>query len=450
MAILDPETVFNQIQVALAQDDINRAIQILESLRGPDQADVFNELDEDDKIALLPKLDPSTSADILEDLEDEEAADLMRSISSDVAIRILDEMEPDEAADLLGDIDRQQAETILAGLENPEEVRPLLLHPDDSAGGLMTSEFLALRRRMTAAEALQAIRRWQPESENVQYLFVIDGQDSLVGVVSLRQLIVAAPHSILADVMNPDVITVQAGADQEECAQIMARYDLTALPVVNGNRRLIGVITIDDVIDVIEEETTEDIQRFGGAQPLDAPYLSTRISTVFRKRVGWLMLLLVTGSLTGTVMRWFEDELSAVVALSFFIPLLVGTGGNAGSQTTSTIIRALAVGEIDLGDALHSIWHELRVGLLLGLTMAVIAYLRAVTWGSGQGLALAVSLAIFTIVVWANGLGAFLPILAARLKIDPTTVSGPVMSTLVDATGLFIYFMIAKLILGLW
>jgi magnesium transporter len=450
MAILDPETVFTQIQVALAQDDINRAIQILESLRGPDQADVFNDLDEDDKLTLLPQLDPSTSADILEDLEDEDAAELMRAISSDVAIRILEEMEPDEAADLLGDIDRQQAETILAGLENPEEVRPLLLHPDDSAGGLMTSEFLALRRRMTAAEALQAIRRWQPESENVQYLFVIDGQDSLVGVVSLRQLIVADPHSILADIMIPDVISVQAGADQEECAQIMARYDLTALPVVNGNRRLIGVITIDDVIDVIEEEATEDIQRLGGAQPLDAPYLSTRISTVFRKRVGWLMLLLVTGSLTGTVMRWFEDELSAVVALSFFIPLLVGTGGNAGSQTTSTIIRALAVGEIDLGDALHSIWHELRVGLLLGLTMAVIAYLRAVTWGSGQGLALAVSLAIFTIVVWANGLGAFLPILAARLKIDPTTVSGPVMSTLVDATGLFIYFMIAKLILGLW
>jgi magnesium transporter len=450
MASFDPETVFTQIQVALAQDDINQAIQILESLRAPDQADIFNELDEDDKIALLPQLDPSTSADILEDLDDEEAAELMGSISSDIAIRILDEMEPDEAADLLGDIDRQQAETILAGLENPEEVRPLLLHPDDSAGGLMTSEYLALRRRMTAAEALQAIRLWQPESESVQHLFVINAQDSLSGVVSLRQLIVADPSALIADIMDPDVISVQAGADQEECAQIMSRYDLTALPVVNGNRRLIGVITIDDVIDVIEEETTEDIQRLGGAEPLDAPYLSTRIATVFRKRVGWLMLLLVTGSLTGTVMRWFEDELSTVVALSFFIPLLVGTGGNAGSQTTSTIIRALAVGEIDLGDALHSIWHELRVGLLLGLSMAVIAYVRAITWNSGQGLAMAVSLAIFAIVVWANGLGAFLPILAARLKIDPTTVSGPLMSTLVDATGLFIYFMIAKIILGLW
>jgi magnesium transporter len=263
-------------------------------------------------------------------------------------------------------------------------------------------------------------------------------------------LIVADPDSILADIMNPDVISVQAGVDQEECAQIMARYDLTALPVVNGNRRLIGVIMIDDVIDVIEEETTEDIQRLGGAQPLDAPYLSTRIATVFRKRVGWLMLLFITESLTGTVLRHFEDELSSVVALSFFIPLLIGTGGNAGSQTTSTIIRALAVGEIDLGDALRSLWHEVRVGLLLGVGMAVFAYFRALTWGSTQGLALTVSLAIFSIVVWANGLGAFLPILAVRLKIDPTVVSGPVMSTLVDATGLFIYFTIARVILGLW
>lgn len=450
MASFDPDTVFTQIQVALAQNDINRAIQILESLRGPDQADVFNDLDDQHKIALLPRLDPSTSADILEDLEDEEAAELMRALSSSNAIRILDEMEPDEAADLLGDIGREQADAILAGMEHPEEVRPLLLHPDDSAGGLMTSEFLALRRRMTAREALEAIRLWQPESENVNHLFVIDGQASLVGEVSLRQLIVADPDSILAEIMNPDVIFVQAGTDQEQCAQIMARYDLTALPVVNGNRRLIGVITIDDVIDVIEEETTEDIQRLGGAQPLDAPYLSTRILTVFRKRAGWLMLLFITESLTGTVLRHFEDELSTVVALSFFIPLLIGTGGNAGSQTTSTIIRALAVGEIDLGDALHSLWHELRVGLMLGVAMAVIAYLRALSWGSGQGLALTVSLAIFTIVVWANGLGAFLPILAVRLKIDPTVVSGPVMSTLVDATGLFIYFTIARVVLGLW
>jgi magnesium transporter len=449
MLSFELDNILEKIQVSLSENDLDTAIYILESLRGPDQADVFNDLDDRSKIALFPHLDPSTSADILEELEDEDAAELMRGMSPNSAIRIVEEMEPDEAADLLGDMDEAQAEAILAGLEHPEEVRPLMLHPDDSAGGLMTSEFLALRRRMTASDALEAIRMWQPESDNLNYLFVVDGQESLVGTVGLRQLIVASPLAKLSEIMDPDVISVRAGADQEECAQIMTRYDLTALPVVNGGQRLMGVITIDDVFDVIEEETTEDIQRLGGAQPLDAPYLSTGILTVFRKRVGWLMLLFITGSLTGTVLRLFEDELAAVVALSVFIPLLIGTGGNAGSQTTSTIIRALAVGEIDLKDALTSIWHELRVGLMLGLAMGIIAYGRAMTWGYGSGLAITVSIAIFTIVVWANGLGAFLPILASRLKIDPTVVSGPVMSTLVDATGLLIYFMIAKIVLGL-
>ncbi|HZD55367.1 MAG TPA: magnesium transporter [Anaerolineales bacterium] len=443
------DTVLEQIQYALEQDDLNSAIQILETLRGPDQADVFNELDDEAKIVLLPQLDPSTSADILEDLDDEEAAELVGALPSSHAIPIVKEMEPDEAADLLGDIDDRQAEEILAGLEKPEEVRPLLLHPDDSAGGLMTSDFLVLRRKMTAAEAIEAIRQWKPETEAAYYLFVVDGEEKLVGVVSMRQLIVAEPHTLLVDIMDPQVISVAAGTDQEECARLMKHYDLVALPVVNGNGRLLGVITIDDVIDVLEEEATEDIQRLGGAQPLDQPYLSTRITFVTRKRIGWLLLLFVTESLTGTVLRHFQGELESVVALAFFVPLLIGTGGNAGSQTTSTIIRALAVGDIDLGDALRSLWHELRVGLLLGMGMSVIAYLRALTWGSNQGLALTVSLAIFTIIIWSNALGALLPILAARLKIDPTVVSGPVMSTLVDATGLFIYFTVAHIIMGI-
>ena len=202
-------------------------------------------------------------------------------------------------------------------------------------------------------------------------------------------------------------------------------------------------------MDVIEEETTEDIQRFGGAEPLNQAYLSTSTWVVSRKRIGWLMLLFVTESLTGTVLRYFENELATVVALSFFIPLLIGTGGNAGSQTTSTIIRALAVGDIDLSDAIKSLWHEFRVGLMLGLAMSVIAYFRALTWGSTPQLAITVAVSIMVIVIWANVLGAVLPLLAGKLKIDPTVVSGPVMSTLVDATGLFIYFTVAKLVIGL-
>lgn len=449
MAAYNTDIILAQIEQALEREDLTSAIRILEALKPVDQAEVFDDLDTEDQVNLLPNLDPAVSADILENLDESDAAELVSSLPQDYAIRVIDEMEPDEAADLLGDIPPEKAQSFLQELENPEEVRPLLIHSDESAGGLMTSEFLALRRGMTASEAIEAIRQWKPEDESIYYLFVVDSERKLCGVVSLRQLIVAHPHTRLGDIMDAEVISVLAGTDQEEVARIMSRYDLLALPVVDHAGRLIGVITVDDVIDVVVDEATEDIQRLGGAQPLTQPYLRSSILSVARKRIGWLLLLFVTESLTGTVLRHFEAELQAAVALAFFVPLLIGTGGNAGSQTTSTIIRALALGEIDLKDALRSLWHELRVGLALGLGMAVFAYARALTWGSAPDLATTVSIAILTIVVWANALGAILPILAAKFKIDPTVVSGPVMSTLVDATGLFIYFKIAGIIMGL-
>lgn len=313
----------------------------------------------------------------------------------------------------------------------------------------MTSEYLALRRRMTAAEALQAIRVWNPEAESIYYFYVVDAYGHLVGVLTLRELVMADPLSPLNDIMETEVISVVAGTDQEEVARLTSRYGLLALPVVDAENRLIGVITVDDVLGVLEAEATEDIQRMGGAQPLERPYLDTPVLSVTQKRIGWLLLLFVTESLTGSVLRHFEEEIQAVVALSFFIPLLIGTGGNAGSQTTSTIIRALAVGDISVRDAFHALWHELRAGLLLGLGMSVVAYFRALMWGTTSQLAITVAVSILAIVVWANMLGALLPLLAARLKIDPTVVSGPAMSTLVDATGLFIYFTIARIIIGM-
>ena len=443
------DTILVQVRAALERDDLVSAVSIIQALRPPDQADLFSELDDKHQVVLLPELRPADSAHILEELDDEQAAELVAALPNETVIRIVDQMEPDEAADLLGDIHPKQAQVVLAGLEDPDEVRPLLLHPDDSAGGLMTSEFLALRRRMTAGEAIQAVREWKPEVETVYYLFVVDRYGRLCGVVNLRQLIIADPATPIAEIMDPDVISVPVGTDQEECARLMARYDLLTLPVVNGDLLLLGVITVDDLVDVLEDETTEDFQRLGGAQPLERSYLDTGVLTVTRKRVGWLLLLFLTETLTGSVLRHFEVELQSVVALAFFVPLLIGTGGNAGSQTTSTIIRALAVGDIDLEDALGTFWHEIRIGLLLGIAMAGIAYVRALTWGSSPALALTVSLAIFAIVLWANGLGSVLPLLAAKLRIDPTVVSGPVMSTLVDATGLFIYLTIAGVMLGL-
>jgi magnesium transporter len=447
--IFNLEDVLHKLQVSLEGDNLDQAIALIESLRSPDQAEVFSSLQESEQSALLPRLDPSDSANILEELDDQNAAKLVANMSTVMVARIMDQMEPDEAADLLGDMSPDKAEAVLAKLEEPDDVRPLLIHADDSAGGLMTSEFLALRPRTTVGEALDALRQRKPDAETYYYLFVVDQYKKLTGVVGLRQLITASLDTPIRELMDPTVISVKAGTDQEECARILSRYDLLALPVVDNEGLLLGVITIDDVVDVLEDEATEDIQRLGATLPLEQPYLETGVSQIAKKRVGWLMLLFITEMLTGTVLRHFQDELQAVVALSFFVPLLIGTGGNAGSQTTSTVIRALAVGDVNLKDAFRAFWHELRIGLLLGLVMAVIAFARAMTWGSAIQLAETVALAVFVIVIWANVLGAVLPLLAAKMGIDPPIVSGPVMSTLVDATGLFIYFSIAKILLGL-
>jgi len=449
MTFPETHTILAQVQQALEKDDLNQAILILQSLRTEDQAEVFDDLDEEDQVSLLPNFSRDVSADILEYIEDEDAARLVSNLSSELVVPIVNEMEPDEIADLLGDIQPQQAQEILSRLDHPEEVTPLLLHPDESAGGLMTSEYLALRRGMLVRDGLNAVRSWGSDKRTLYYLYIVDEQDRLCGVTDLQKLIGEKDNTSLGDIMDTDIISVNADTDQEECSDLMSRYDLIALPVVTDPGTLLGVITVDDVLDVLVEEATEDIQKMGGAQPLGVPYLLTKTTSVFQKRIFWLLLLFLTASLTGYVMRMFEQELQTMVALTFFIPLLIGTGGNAGSQTTNTIIRSLAVGDMEVKDALRALWHESKVSLLLGGTLALAAFIRAITWDPSTSLALTVALAILTIVIWANLLGALLPILAMKLKIDPTVVSGPVMSTLVDATGLFIYFSIAKVMMGI-
>lgn len=443
------DQVLEQIREALERNDFARAAEIIQMYRPPDQAEVFSELEDDQQVALLPELSPEASADILEEMDNEQAAQLIQSLPHDTVVRIVEEMEPDEAADVLSELTPARAEALIASLEDPEEVRPLLVHPDESAGGLMTSDFLALRRRMTAQESIETLRRWRPDTEAVYYLYVIDQEARLCGVVSLRELVISEPNTRIMDIMDDDVMAVRDSMDQEEVARIMSRYGFLGLPVVDEQRRLVGVITVDDIMHVMEDEGTEDFQKFGGAEPLERGYLETSPLTITRKRIGWLLLLFITATLTGSVMRLFESELQAMVALVIFIPLLIGTGGNAGSQTTATVIRALAVGEITPSKVFSVWWHEARVGVLLGLGMAVFAFLRAITWESNTALALTVAMATVGVVFWATAVGALLPLIAARFEIDPAVVSGPVMSTLVDATGLLIYFWIARLMLGL-
>jgi len=433
----------------LEMGQVEEAIRVLEALRPADQAEVFEELNPEQQKGLLPRLDVSDSADILEYIEDERAAELANAMEPARLSRILDEMEPDEAADLLGDLPPSKAAELIKGMADAEEIIPLLAHPDDTAGGRMTTEFIALNRDMTVGEAIAYIREHRPRSQDIYYLYVVDDDGRLCGVVGFRELIAADPSTTLSEVMDPDVIFVKADMDQEECALLMSHYDLMALPVVDGERHLLGVITVDDIMDIIEEEATEDIQRMSGMEPLDTPYMEATLFSLIKKRFGWLMLLFVAEAFTGTVMRHFHSELEKAVALAFFVPLLIGTGGNAGSQATSMIIRGLAIGEIDWGDFLRVVLREVTAGLVLGAMVAGAGFLRALTWGSSPALALTVALSIVILITWANTIGALLPMAAHRLGIDPAVMSAPLLSTLVDATGLFIYFSIAKLVMRL-
>ncbi|MBC7225844.1 MAG: magnesium transporter [Thermoflexales bacterium] len=446
---VDIDLILNQVRAALAAGEWDRAVALIESLRPPDQADLFSELPPEEQDALLPRLDVEDSADILEELEDREAAELAARLDAETLAQILDEMEPDEAADLLGDIPPAQAIQALSAMEEADEVEPLLAHPDETAGGLMTPPTVTLRQDMTTEEAIAHLRALAPDSETVYYLFVVDQENHLVGVVSLRQLIVAPPTTRIRDIMDPEVIHIHAGADQEEAARLMSRYGLLALPVVDDEDRLLGLITHDDLVGVLEDEATEDIYRLGASEPLDEPYLDTSISKMFRKRIGWLLLLFVTETFTGSVLRFFEHELAEAIALTFFVPLLIGTGGNSGSQVASAVIRALALGELTFRHLFIVVWREIRTAFLLGLAMGVVGVIRALTWHSPPLLAITVGVSLSAIVVWAALIGASLPLIAHRLRIDPAVVSGPAMSTLVDATGLVIYFLIARAIMGL-
>jgi magnesium transporter len=439
-----------RIRSAIETQRVPDAVAMLLELHPADQAELFNLLDEDEQGVLLSFLDIPTTADLLQELEDMDVLEAVESLTTAQLADVLDEMEPDEAADLLGDLSPEQASEVLAQMEDADEVLPLLGYPDETAGGLMTTWFIALRRHTTVEQAIQFLRQVGPEKEVPDYLYVVDREKRLAGTVGLRDLVVSPPETVMESIMDSEVLSITVGVDQEEVARKMARYDLTILPVVDEQNHLVGVITHDDLVDVLEEEATEDILRLGGIEtgPLvDKPYWSQRIYDLVRSRFVWLLVLFVAETFTGTVLRHFESELSAVVSLSFFIPLLIGTGGNAGSQTVATVIRALALREVRPKDVFRVWWREARVGILLGLLIGVTGYVRALLWGVSPELALTVGLTVAVICTWATTVAALVPILASKLRIDPTIISGPLMTTLIDGTGLVIYFTLAALIL---
>jgi magnesium transporter len=314
----------------------------------------------------------------------------------------------------------------------------------------MTPEFVALRPDLTADQALAVLRRVAEEAETIYYAYVTEpGSGRLLGVLSLRSLVLSRPWTPIRELMNAETIRVRADADQETAARLLDQRNLIALPVVDEHDRLLGIITADDAADVLREEASEDIERLGGSQPLEEPYLHASVLHLVRKRIPWLMVLFIGGAYTASVLDFFSTTMAEMIALSFFIPMLIGTGGNVGSQTVTTLVRAMAVGEVEFADLLRVLGRELMVGGIMGLVMGGVTYLRAWTMGVGQEIGPVVAVAAIIIVVWAAAVAAVLPLVLHRLRVDPAVVSAPFITTVVDGTGLFLYFTVARLLLHL-
>jgi magnesium transporter len=449
----DQEQYEAQIRHALAAGDPAPLQAVVATHHPADTADVLDRLDAPGRLRVFQALAPAAAAEVLDETSAEVTRTLLRALPTAAAGALLDRLPADDAAEVLGEDVPEQQQALLAAMAPADaaHVRTLLQYAPKTAGRLMLNRFVRVRPEMTARAALAYVRQVADEHAILDNLYVLDTAERLMGVVTLRALVMAPPEQRLSDFMATPIIRVTPETDQEEAARLVAQYDLTSLPVVSADGRLLGIITVDDVIDVLLEESSEDVLRFGGVEgpANNQPYFTVSIPQAVRRRVVALLLLFVAESFTGSVLRLFEDELSQVVALTFFIPLLIGTGGNTGAQTVSTLIRGLAFGEIRLRDTGRVLARELGSGFLLGLLLGAVGFGRALLWDSSLPLALVVGLALVAICTWANTVGSLIPLVAHRVGVDPAVVSAPLITTLVDATGLVIYLLIAKALLGL-
>lgn len=414
-------------------------------------ADVVPHLDAGEIAVLMQWLPDEAIPALLSELDPSQAAAILRTLSRNEAADVLEAMSPDDAIDVIAELPEAEAQQILVEMEPAEaaELRELAAYPPDTAGGIMTPAFTAISPDLQADQAIVALRRVAEQAETLYYVYVLDPEEHLLGVLSLHGLVLASPQTPVRALMIEPVISVPVEADRETAARLLTDHNLLALPVVDDKYRLLGIITQDDVADVLEEEATEDIERLGGSQPLETAYRFAPVSLLVRRRIVWLLMLFLAEAYTGTVLRHYQDETDKVIALSFFVPLLIGTGGNVGSQTVTTLVRAMALGEVRLRDVRWVLGKEVAVAATMGLIMAVVAFGRAELLHVGRDMAYVVALTVLAICVWSATVAAVLPLLLRKLRIDPAVVSAPLITTLVDGTGLVIYFTIAKTILGL-
>ncbi len=434
--------------------------QVVAGMRAADVAEALRDLVPVAAACVVAALPFDLAVQVLDDPELEHRVDIIKAMDVAAAGPLIDAMSPDQQADLFRELPEQEQSRLLPALDQRTQraLEFLLRYPPDTAGGIMTTEFLTVSPTSTAGDTLDLIRRVGGGKETVYVIYVVDSANGrLKHVVSLRELVLCERTSPVTEIGSPrKLLSVGPYTDREEVARLISKYDLLAIPVVDKDQRLLGIVTVDDVIDAILAETTEDVQKFGGMEALDEPYMEISIPKMLRKRAGWLAALFIGEMLTATAMGYFEGEIAHAVVLALFVPLIISSGGNSGSQATSLIIRAMALREVRLRDWWRVAIRELPSGIALGLFLGVIGAIRILLWqhfgwydyGPHYRLvALTVSLALVGVVTFGSLTGSMLPFVLRRLGFDPASASAPFVATLVDVTGLVIYFTVALLLL---
>lgn len=417
-----------------------------------DIASVLEELPHEELLKIFRILPKSIAADVFAFLPVEIEQDIITTLTDREAANIINNLMADDAADLMEEMPAGLVKKLLANA-NPEvrrDINHLLRYPEDSAGSLMTVEFVDLKENLTVQECIDRIRRIGLDSETINTCYVLDLGRHLIGTVSLRDLLLNQPDTHVVDFMSDNVISVGTLTDQEEVARMFQKYDFTTMPVVDNEGRLVGIITIDDVVDILQEEVTEDIEKMAAILPTDKPYMKTGTFETWKKRIPWLLLLMISATVTGKIITHYEEALGTYVVLTSFIPMLMDTGGNAGGQASVTIIRGLSLAEIEWQDIFKVIWKEIRVAFICGLTLAVAGFAKIMIFDHVSiSVALVVCLTLVVTVCFAKIVGCSLPMIAQKIGFDPAVMASPFITTIVDALSLLIYFQFATRILGI-
>ena len=434
---------------------------VLEDMNPADIAEQMAEIEDDKALVIVFRLLPKEqAAEVFSYLEPEEQQRIVAGISDKELASIVNEMFVDDAVDFTEEMPANIVKRVLS-VSDPETrraINQLLKYPENSAGSLMTTELLRLKGEWCVADAIRYVRRSCSELASITYAFVTDDGRHLLGVASMKDVLAAEDDEIISELMDTEVIYCTTTEDQADVAERFKKYDVVSMPVVDGESRLVGLITIDDVVDVIEEETTEDIYKMAAMAPIEDSYMQTSVFALARKRVVWLLVLMVSATFTGMIITKFENMLTAVAILTSFIPMLMDTCGNAGSQASVSVIRSLVLGEVEFKDMLKVIWKEFRVSILVGVAVAVVNFLRIILFyyigmyslDAGQNIyiiAAVVSMTLILAVICAKFVGCTLPMLADKLKLDPALMASPMITTIVDAVSLLVYFGIASIVL---